>query len=118
MKNIQLISLLVFTLILMHCKKERDPKFLINNSQVGKLMRTSPVSDLESIYSNDSIVRDTSLPTLVSNSNTVKIYEKGGQQLLTLTPNGDSIPKIGIIRVLIPDLKQKKELDSKVHLRK
>jgi hypothetical protein len=75
---------------------------------VGKLMRTSLVSELESIYSQDSIVRDTSLPTLVSNANTIKIFEKGGQQLLTLTPNGDSIPKIGIIRVFDPRYKTEK----------
>jgi hypothetical protein len=108
MKNIQFISLLVVALILTHCKKEQDPNFLINNTQVGKLMRTSPVSELETIYSNDSIVKDTSQPTLVSNSNTIKVYEKGGQQLLTLTPNGDSIPKIGIIRVLDPRFKTEK----------
>jgi len=100
MKNIQFIWVLLIVLILVHCKKDRDPNFLITNSQVGKLMRTSNVSDLESIYTNDSIVRDTIQSTLVSNANTIKIYEKGGAQLLTLTPNGDSIPKIGIIRVL------------------
>ncbi|MGB5227075.1 hypothetical protein [Eudoraea sp.] len=108
MKNIQFISLLVIALILMHCKKDRDPNFLINNSQVGKLMRTSPVSELENIYSNDSIVKDTSPRTLVSNSNMMEIYEKGGQHLLTLTPNEDSIPKIGIIRVLDPRFKTEK----------
>lgn len=108
MKNIQFISLLVVVVTFMHCKREGDPKFLINNSQVGKLMRTSLVSELESIYSNDSIVKDTSLSTLVSNSNTIKVYEKGGTQLLTLTPNGDSIPKIGIIRVLDPRFKTEK----------
>lgn len=102
MKNLQLISLLLISLIFTHCKKEKDPNFLITDSQVGKLMRTSAVSELESIYSKDSIVRDTARPTLVSNSNIIKIYEKGGQHLLTLTPNADSIPKIGIIRVLDP----------------
>ncbi len=105
MKNIQFISLLVIALTLMHCKKDRDPKFLINNSQVGHLMRTSPASELESIYSNDSLVKDTSAPIFISNSNTIKIYEKGGQPLLTLSPNGDSIPKIGIVRVLDPRFK-------------
>ncbi|MGB5204942.1 hypothetical protein [Eudoraea sp.] len=105
MKKLQLTSVLVIALILINCKNERDPDFLINNLQVGKLMRTSPVSELETIYSNDSIVRDTLLPTLVSNANTIKVFEKGGQHLLTLTPNGDSIPKIGIIRVLDPRFK-------------
>jgi hypothetical protein len=108
MKKLQLTSVLVIALILINCKNERDPDFLINNLQVGKLMRTSPVSDLETIYSNDSIVRDTSLPTLVSNANTIKVFEKGGQHLFTLTPNGDSIPKIGIIRVLDPRFKTEK----------
>jgi len=105
MKKLQLTSVLVIVLILINCKNERDPDFLINNTQVGKLMRTSPVSELESIYSNDSIVKDTSAPTFISNSNTIQIYENGGQHMLTLTPNRDSIPKIGIVRVLDPRFK-------------
>jgi hypothetical protein len=108
MKKYNLIAVLGIVLIFANCKNERDPNFLINDSQVGKLMRTSLVSELESIYSHDSIVRDTSLPTLVSNANTIKIFEKGGQQLLALTPNGDSIPKIGIIRVFDPRYKTEK----------
>ena len=102
MKNIQFISVLLFALIFIQCEEDKDPSFLITNSQVGKLMRTSNVSDLEHIFINDSIVRDTLQPTLASNSKTIKIYERGGQQLLTLTTSSDSIQKIGIIRVLDP----------------
>lgn len=108
MKNTQFIAVLVIAMVFMHCKNEGDPNFLINNSQVGKLLRTSQLSELESIYSTDSIVKDTSRSTLVTNANTIKVYEKGGQQLLTLTPNEDSIPTIGIIRVLDPRFKTAK----------
>ena len=102
MKNIQYLLILLIALTLIHCEEDRDPNFLITGSQVGKLMRTSSVSDLESIYTNDSIVRDTLQSNLLSTSNTIKIYEKGGQQLLTITANRDSIPKVGIIRILDP----------------
>jgi hypothetical protein len=108
MKKSNLIAVLGTVLIFANCKNESDPNFLINDSQVGKLMRTSLVSELESIYSLDSIVRDTSLPTLVSNASTIKIFEKGGKQLLALTPNSDSIAKIGIIRVFDPRYKTEK----------
>lgn len=102
MKNIQFILVLLFTLILIQCEEDKNPTYLITDSRVGKLMRTSSVSDLDSLFANDSIVRDTLQPTLSSNAKTIKIYEKGGQQLLTLTTYVDSIPKIGIIRVLDP----------------
>ena len=102
MKNIQFIWVLLLALPLMHCKEDKDPNFLITNSQVGKLVRNSTVTDLERLFASDSIVRDTLQPTLVPNSKTIKIYEKGGLQLLKLTANSDSISKIGIIQVLDP----------------
>lgn len=102
MKNIQFIWVLLLALTLIQCKEDKDPTFLITNSQVGKLMRNSTVTDLEGLFANDSIVRDTLQPTLVPNSKTIRIYEKGGQQLLKLTANSDSISKIGIIQVLDP----------------
>jgi hypothetical protein len=102
MKNIQYLLILLIALTLIHCEEDRDPNFLITSSQVGKLLRSSNVRDLESIYTNDSIVRDTLQSNLLTASNTIKIYEKGGQQLLSITVNRDSISKVGIIRVLDP----------------
>ena len=118
MKNIQYLLILLIALTLIHCEEDRDPNFLITSSQVGKLMRTSSVSDLESIYTNDSIVRDTLQSNLLSTSNTIKIYEKGGQQLLTITANRDSIPKVGIIRILDPRFTTEEGIGLQSTLRK
>ncbi len=97
MKYILLLSLSM--LLLFSCKTEPDTTFLITKGRVGKLERGNPVSDLESIYSTDSIVKDTNTPGIGPKNRNIKVYEKGGTLLLTLTPNDDSIPKIGNIRI-------------------
>lgn len=86
-------------LLLFGCKSEPDTTFLITKGRVGKLERGSLVSDLESIYAGDSIIKDTTTPAIGSKVRNINVYEKGGELLLTLTPNGDSIPKIGNIRI-------------------
>lgn len=90
-------------LIFIQCQKEKDTTFLITNDSVGKLARRSVFSQLDSIYALDSIVKDTMQVSLgAANVKKVKIYEKGGSHLLTLTPSQDSIPKIENIRIFDP----------------
>ncbi|MBC2839685.1 hypothetical protein [Robiginitalea sp. SC105] len=74
-----------------------DP-FLITQDQVGKLHRDHTLSQLDSIYRADSLVRDTTRSQLGSASR-IEVYEKGGKHLLTLSPAGDSLNLIGNIRV-------------------
>lgn len=81
------------------CKKEIDPAFLITNNSIGELYRISLARDLEVIYANDSIVKDTSVVNLSNNTKKVRIFEKGGNHLLTLTPSKDSIPTIENIKI-------------------
>ena len=99
MKNTCTVFILIFALFFIQCQKEKDTTFLITKDSIGKLSRTSLVADLQNIYLQDSIVGDTNTPKLGSNSKKIKIYEKGGIHLLTLTPSSDSIPKIENIRV-------------------
>ena len=98
-KNFPILILL--SLFFIQCQKT-NTDFLITPDSVGKLMRGTPVSDLETIFAADSIVRDTSTAMLRSSTKRIHIYEKGGQHLLTLTPSTDSIPKIENIRILDP----------------
>lgn len=79
---------------------EKDTTFLITDESVGKLDKISLVRDLELIYANDSIVKDSFSFNIGSNLRKIKVFEKGGKHLLTLTPTEDSIPTVENIRVM------------------
>jgi len=81
------------------CEKEMDTEFLITKDAIGKLDRISLARDIEVIYENDSIVKDSTIINTANNSKKIKIFEKGGKHLLTLTPSSDSIPTIENIRI-------------------
>ncbi len=88
----------VILLLCCNCKKEIDTTYLITNTSVGALEKTSLARDIELIYAKDSVIKDTTTLNLGNKAKKLKIFEKGGQLLLTLTPSGDSIPKIENIR--------------------
>ncbi|MGB5822119.1 MAG: hypothetical protein WBG90_21735 [Saonia sp.] len=96
------LSLVLTALLFIQCQTEKDISFLITADSVGKLTRTSTTDDLETIYTTDSIVKDTTKTKLGSSVRKVKIYENGGKHLLTLTPSTDSIPTIENIRIYDP----------------
>ena len=81
--------------------KEKDTTFLISKDKVGKLDKISLVRDLELIYEGDSLVKDT-LSSIKSWQRKIKVFEKGGKHLLTLTPTSDSIPTIENISIEDP----------------
>lgn len=101
MKSIKTIITLLSLSIITQCAKETDTTFRITTNHVGKLDKESLARDLELIYAKDSVVKDTIRSNFGSGSSKIKIYEKGGALLLTLTPNTDSIPTIQ--NVLIND---------------
>ncbi|WP_350291076.1 hypothetical protein [uncultured Croceitalea sp.] len=94
--------LLCICIALFSSCKEKDTTFLITNESIGKLDKISLARDLELIYADDSIVKDTFNSKLGPAYQKVKIFEKGGKHLLTLTPSEDSIPVIENIRVFDP----------------
>ena len=94
-----IVATLTLILLIIGCEKEIDTTFLITKDAIGKLDKISLTRDLNIIYGNDSIVRDTTYINASNNSKKIKIFEKGGKQLLTLTPNSDSIPTIQNIRI-------------------
>jgi hypothetical protein len=101
MKSIRTILLIFSCLLATQCEKEKDPNFLISSNHVGKLEKESLARDLELIYAEDSLVMDTVKLNYGSGASKIKIFEKGGSHLLTITPNLDSIPTIQ--NVLIKD---------------
>ncbi|WP_420604310.1 hypothetical protein [Flagellimonas sp.] len=92
MKKISLV--LGICLFILGCG-EKDTTFLITENSVGPLLETTLVDDLESVFVQDSLVKDSVDPK----TGKIKVYEKGGKHLLTFTPGSDSIPTIGNIRV-------------------
>lgn len=92
------ISLCAFILF-MNCTKEVDTTFLITTTSIGKLEKSSLARDLEVIYDQDSIVKDTAKLMIGFGAKKIEIFEKGGGHLLTLTPNTDSIASIQNVRI-------------------
>ena len=98
MKKIPLF-MATFLLLLQTACTKKETTFLITENGIGPLQKETFVSDLESTFVNDSIVRDTANLKLDPNAKKIEIFEKGGKHLLTLTANTDSVPTIGNIRI-------------------
>lgn len=96
-----LYNLLFLTICIVLSGCQTDPAedpYLITTGQVGKLRRSHTLAQLDSVYRADSLVRDTTR-TELGNAGRIEVYEKGGKHLLTLSPAGDSLGRIGNIRV-------------------
>ncbi len=93
--------LLPVVLLSLQCAKEKETPFLIGKDQVGKLMKSHTVSDLESVFAADSLIRDTTRMDLGGNRK-IEVYEKGGAHLLTLTPSRDSLTTIETVWIRDP----------------
>ncbi len=87
-------------LLFVQCSSNSD--FIIAKDQVGKLLKSNTIEELETVFAGDSIVRDTAMTQIGTAVRKINIYENGGKHLMTLTPNRDSIPKIDIIRIYDP----------------
>jgi len=100
MNKLKFLPLFALILVLStNCKKEKDTTFLIRQDTIGKLNRKSLARDVEIIFDKDSVVKDTVALKFGNGAKKIKIFEKGGKHLLTLTPTSDSIPVIENIRI-------------------
>jgi hypothetical protein len=86
-------------LFCLNCKKEVDTTYLITKTSIGKLDKSSLARDLEVIYDQDSIVKDTARLMIGFGAKKIDVFEKGGTHLLTLTPTTDSIATIQNVRI-------------------
>lgn len=112
MKNACLF-LLVAVLAFTSCSDEQDP-YVIDQNRVGLLTKQTKVSQLDSIYSNDSIVREVNQGEFFRTSNEIKVFDKSGEQLLLLEPVQafDSTSTIGYIQVMDPRFETEKGLNT------
>ncbi|WP_046745053.1 hypothetical protein [Kordia zhangzhouensis] len=92
---------------LVSCAKKKDP-FLIETNRIGKLYKDITVKQLDSVFSADSIVKRIGEGDYVqAGSDTYLIYEKGGTQLLTLTPTQQHDENEKIKNIQIHDARYK-----------
>ncbi|QED38909.1 hypothetical protein FK178_14790 [Antarcticibacterium arcticum] len=96
MKQFSLLSLVL--LLLISCGSEDSP-YLIDNTRVGPLTKDIKISQLDSVFKNDSIVRNSSGD---KQSNDFEIFDRDGTPLLILEPiqQFDSTSTVGYIQVL------------------
>ncbi|TAI49609.1 hypothetical protein [Flagellimonas allohymeniacidonis] len=98
MKRVLGILGIVVLTALASCE-QRDTSFLIAEDSVGPLQKSTTLNELETIFVEDSIVRDTFRTKVGSKTRKIKVYERGGKHLLTLTPSQDSVQRVENIRV-------------------
>ncbi|GAA3570158.1 hypothetical protein [Snuella lapsa] len=103
--------LIITAIILTNCNKTQDP-FQIGKQHIGSLTDSTQVKDLETVFKNDSIVKFTSGDEFAGNRNSIKIFEKGGKHLLTLTPRQalDSLSVIENVQIIDPRYKTDKNV--------
>ncbi len=96
------------------CQKDEDDPYLITANQVGALKKDSKINQLDAIFEDDSIVRQTSGPELLKSTDEIKIFDKDGKALLSLEPlqEFDSTSTVGYIRVLDSRFKTKNGLNT------
>lgn len=91
--------LLALVIAASSCTKKQDP-FEWNKERVGHLTKTMMVYQLDSLYANDSLVKNIKGDEFSNGPSPIEIYEKGGKHLLTLTPlEVDSTSTIEYVRV-------------------
>lgn len=113
MKN-NFLLLLIFAVFFTSCQSDENDPFLITNNQVGPIKKDLQINQLDSIFPNDSIVTQTSGAREFRSTDEIKIFEKGGNQLLALEPfqEFDSTSTIGYIRIYDPRYETKKGLNT------
>ncbi len=111
MKKFSLLSLICITLFA--CGSDDSP-FLIDNNRVGPLTKEIKISQLDSIFKNDSIVKNTAGDRQVKTPNNIEIFDRDGTPLLILEPiqQFDSTSTVGYIQVLDPRFETAKGLST------
>ena len=108
-----LLLLLFTSSLFISCDKEQDP-FLISASSIGKLTKDVQIKDLDSVFAQDSIVKQVSEGELYKSNNEIEIYDKKGKKMLLMEPVQafDSTSTVGFIQVLDPRFKTAKGLNT------
>ena len=117
LRNIKPILILIVLVLLVSCTKDHKKQnpFEVSSNRIGVLDNTTQLYQLDSLYSNDSIVKASTNNKFLNPSNEIKIYEKGGRKLLILEPRNpeDSLSTIANIQIIDPRFKTASGLSCK-----
>lgn len=99
--HLKKISFLAIVITLLGCGNDNEP-FLIDSKRVGPLTKDIRINQLDSIFENDSIVRNSSGSRFLNATSDIEIFDKDGSPLLVLEPvqQFDSTSTIGYIQIL------------------
>lgn len=98
----------IVSLAFIQCAKDSDP-FAIKNGAIGNLNNEIKMKQIDSIFATDSIVKINSSPNALETQGEVEIYEKGGKQLLLLSPDNENDPNSTITNIQVFDARYKTE---------
>ncbi len=106
-------ALILSITLLTSCNKEQNP-FQISTNNIGNLNDSTQVKDLKMVFANDSIVSSASDDEFSGSTNDIYVYEKGGKQLLVLSPSqaSDSTATIKTVRIIDERYKTPKGLQT------
>jgi hypothetical protein len=94
----------VVAILLISCESEKEDKtFTWSKDHVGHLTRNTQISELDSIFANDSIVNPVQGDEFINGPGSIEIYEKGGTHLLSITPKEELDNTSKISYVLLRD---------------
>ncbi len=93
--------LLLSSIFFLSCEKEQDP-YLISQNSIGRLTKDVKISELDSVFAEDSIVKQVSDGEIFKKSNEIEVFDKSGKKLLLLEPVQafDSTSTVGFVQVL------------------
>lgn len=112
MKHICII-VFICAALLISCSKESQPNpYLIGKTHIGLLTDSTQVRELDSVFSNDSVVRFIAGDEFAGAVNTIEVFEKGGKKLLNLSPKEalDSTSVISSVRIFDERFKTEKNI--------
>lgn len=97
------------------CAQDKAPNpFVIKKTNIGLLNDSTQVKELETIFSNDSVVRYIPGGEFSRSVNSIEIFEKGGKKLLDLSPKRalDSTSLISSVRIVDKRYKTDKNIST------
>lgn len=107
------IFVIVFSLLIVSCNNSNN--FKIEKNKVGLLTPLTTINDLETIFENDSIVKNLNDGTIgddyFQDDDEYLVFEKGGNLLLTITPKEQLDSTSTIKSIEIHDVRYKTKND-------
>jgi hypothetical protein len=105
-------TLLTLTIVSMvsiafvQCGKDTDP-YLIENGAIGNLTKETKMKQVDSIFSNDSIVKLNPVQGTIGTQGEVAVFDKDGTKLLLLSPDNENDPNSEITNIQVFDKRYK-----------